>query len=231
MLLLLLVTGLAVLYFSWGVLRYDLALNNSCREIFYSTQSKVGANLTKLLKLNQKAVSLRRAEQLAEASLALAMSSGNPAAISAAKISLNSVRTMRRTLDIHQRYLIDGSNLTLLRGYNQAIRNLRSLHNKLGAPLKPWFLISLGDFSGKAPHLAVRPKQNGPAPEYETLPNFREKQALVLNWQWAIRYRDNHLLPSFDSLTRRGCRISLRKDGDKWAPVAEGDRRSLNFLP
>lgn len=221
---LILAAGLA-LFCTFGFLKSDLAVLNVCRAKALEVQSKAGRNLTKLLKLNSRALSLRAEEARAEKALASAVESGNPGAIAAAEAYLLSVKMRRQDLHIRQRALIDTADAWLATSGAELPRELQREWLQHHRGLSSWLESRFQTGRTNLAKLAVMPDLPEVAPVYLLRPDFTEAQAWKQNWSfrlattgWARRFLN------FNGGFERSCTVSLYADGEEWIARLKKDK-------
>lgn len=225
-----LISGFFMVAAMLGFLQLDLAMKHSCRQEGLSTQERVLPHLKKLLSLNPKSIKLKTQWMIAQAQLAAALASGNPAGIAAAKSRLMQVKTMRQTLEIQQKQLIMQSNLQLHRGHAgtdmKLLSRARDLQHRIG-----FLKIRASLLRETPPRLAVRPDSSDIAPTYSPKPDFESHQALAHRWQYEI------LLPSPLSKFLKGnfsfekaCAVTLTKGSTQWKTQITKGKFSLKSV-
>ncbi len=223
---LILAAGIA-LFFAFDLLKSDLAILNVCRAKALAVQNKAGRNLTKLLKLNPRAVSLRAEEARAEKILVSAVESGNPGAIAAAEAYLLSVKMRRQDLHIRQRALIDTADAWLAAGGTELPRELQREWLQHHRGLSSWLESRFQTGRTSLAKLAVMADLPEVAPVYLLRPDFVEAQAWKQTWSfrlttigWARRYLN------FNGGFERSCTVSLYVDGEEWFARLKKDKFS-----
>ncbi|HEY8272455.1 MAG TPA: hypothetical protein VIG33_16300, partial [Pseudobdellovibrionaceae bacterium] len=178
--------GLAV-FSTFGFLKSDLGTLNACRAKQLQIQNKAGKNLSKLLKLNPRALKLRIQQAHAEKALAAAIESGQPPAIAAAEAYLLKIQMQRQVLAIKQKVLIQTADIWLASGGADLPKELQREWSQHNTPLKSWIQSSLRLTAAKVPKLAVQADIPEVAPVYQLLPHFEEAQSWEQTWNVEFR--------------------------------------------
>lgn len=150
---------------------------NSCRKELLDGLRKASTPMRELLNLNPMATTLRLESQRLTA--ALASAAGNPAATAILTARLTQIQSQRIRLEAIQRKL-----------FAQAASHLRTGQLSAGIALRSsaeWLKIRVNHSSPPRP--AVRPVGPGPAPDWEKIPPFSDRQALEQTWQWSFEIK------------------------------------------
>lgn len=219
MALLPLLVGVMLLLFAvLGINQFNLRTQQACREGGLRGQQQVAPLLKKLLDLNPRAIKLKKAEERAKIKLKAAIASKIPPAIAAARAHLAAIQMQQWVLDLRQKYLIQQSNLTLLKAHKKTSSELQKAL-KEGLPTFNYLKINSNKSFSFPPTLAVRPESSDVAPTYRTLDDFENKQALAHSWQYRLQVRStyqNFLMA--DLKWAPSCAVTLKQDGDSWVP-------------
>jgi len=214
----LIMAGGLLVFCGFSFIKTDLGTLNLCRALQLDIQNKAAKKLDSLLKLNPRALKLRLAQKRAENSLALAVKSGNPAAIAAAEAYLLTVRMQRQVLDLKQRSLISTANSVLLVGGQELQSKLYQEWYSQSRGVASWLQGNLQLGSAKIPALAVKPDFIDVAPMYQLVPQFEEAQAWTQEWQiefktisWARKFFNFH------ERFQRSCSTSLYSENSLWS--------------
>jgi hypothetical protein len=219
-----LAAGLA-LFFTFNFLKSDLAVLNVCRAKELEVQSKVGRNLTKLLTLNPRALTLRLEEARAEKALASAVESGNPAAIAAAEAYLLSIKMRRQDLHVRQRALIETADAWLRAGSLELPHELQQEWFRHHRGLSSWLESRFQIGHVRAAKFAVMPDLPEVAPVYLLPPDFVEAQAWKQSWRFQLATTGwSRGFFKFNGGFERSCTVSLYPDGDDWVAHLKKDK-------
>ena len=205
------------MYFWVGVLQSEAKLKFLCRQKQIAAQERSRGYLEQLFKKNPMAQKLRTQFELAEAALALAISSSNPPAIGAAQIRLDLIKFRRAALDLTQKALIQAANADLkissLGLYQQMQREASRQRSLLSSFLEIHLLIT----PSQSPILAVVPAYPDIAPPYRTQPGFSERQAMEQKWQYRFRIVAplNQFLKG-EAIFKKESRITLAGENEQW---------------
>lgn len=219
------ISALLIGFAAVGFVETDLNLKYQCRTQGLQGQSKVAPLLTSLLALNLRARALRIEQWIAraeafEATLALNF----PLAARALKRE-REIQRKRENLDKKQKQIIKKSNQFLRQAHETGAQKIRA--SALTQDNK-FFNIQLTSLKGKAPELAVRPKDSDVAPVYETVSNFETEQSLAHEWQYKISIRApfSHFIPGQFTFNK-ACAVSLKKKDLLWLPSIVKGKFSL----
>ncbi len=161
---------LTFIFFYQGASQTNLRLKSTCKEYSFQHQKKMRSILSKLLKMNPRAVSLRRQFVAAKQRLQKAMLTGTPPVIAAAEAHLIYIESARLVHDGKQKLLLSeakSSALAFKSRLNQQIR--RELRSRVRIQI-----IQTG--------LAVEADATDIAPQYYTPSNFIRKQRVGAIW-------------------------------------------------
>jgi hypothetical protein len=214
----LIMAGGLLVFCGFSFIKTDLGTLNLCRALQLEVQNKAAQKLESLLKLNPRALKLRLAQIRAEKTLALAVKSGNPAALAAAEAHLLTIRMQRQVLDLKQRSLITSANTSLKLGGLDLQRRLSQEWYTQSRGVTSWLQGKLQLGSGKIPALAVQPDFVEVAPLYEPAPQFEEAQAWHQEWQLEFRtisWADKFF--NFHERFQRSCSTSLYSENSAWS--------------
>lgn len=183
---------------------------HECRDAVLEHQGQLKTHLIELLKLNPYAKQLRAEKRLSKAQLAVAIASGTPAGIAAARAHLKAV-TLRQ-LDLQakqQKWLLTA----------------RALRKKFRIKTQVSFSLRRGGSSiqHKSPlGLAVYPvPPSSLTPDYKPLPHFSYFQATHIMWQLNAlfllpKWLRDQAFPEIATKLRGQCSASITKRGQRW---------------
>lgn len=172
--LLLMTTALVILifiFFYHGVNQANLKVKASCRSASVQHQKKMRSILAKLLKMNPKALSLRRQYFAAQKRLQKALLTGTPPIIAAAEAHLLLIEMARIVHDGKQKLLLSQAKLS---AHSFAVRLKQQIRNGLRSRAR----IQIIEMD-----LAVEPDVSGPAPQYLMRADFVRAQRAGAVWK------------------------------------------------
>lgn len=181
---------------------------DSCRKNLLAAQQHLKNDLKSILNLNPLAKKLRKQRVQAAKLLRTATATGQPELIAVASLNFKKIILQQIELDREQKHILrHASHIRRI-----ALKNFKAAHPKLEAQL----FTSPQNKSG----LAVSPLQTFDiAPEYRTLLNFEQHQALHLAWK--EKFISTESRPIFfdqpKDKTQAICGTTLKSKGQTWA--------------
>lgn len=158
-------------FFYHGISHTNLKVKSSCKTLNFQHQTKMRSLLAKLLKMNPRALSLRRQHQAAQKRLQKALMSGTPPVIAAAEAHLLLIQMARIAHDGKQKLILSQAKLSA-RAF--AIR----LKQKIRSDLRSQARIHIIEMD-----LAVDPDVADVAPQYQTRSDFVKEQRSGAIWK------------------------------------------------
>jgi hypothetical protein len=213
----LLIAGLAALSALLFVMFQKTAADRICKVEAMKLQRELSRLVKEVVRLNRPAAQLRIQRARAEEALAAAAASANPAALVAAKATLDATLVAQAALASRQRNLF-------VQARAARLRSERELQAKRGsAGMQEIVAIS-------SPSLGLIPSQLGsPTPDYVAPPSFGNRQSQTYRYKqnilsrapnWLLRFLQED--PSTRGLLRpfKGdCSATLKTEEEKWQPV------------
>ena len=178
----LLLSGFLFLLFSQFLLQNWMKSLSLCRTELLLTQKEVGAQLQKLMGLNPIAKTLRARMKIAQLHLAMALQSGNPAAIIAIQKKIHEITRAQEQLDDLQKSIVRASNQRMRRGQEKVFEMLKQQNQQVQAQDLLLFRYHIRPMNASPQELSVQPDRPDRAPIYELKHDFESQQALHVSW-------------------------------------------------
>ncbi len=210
---------------AWVLIQDRQRLMTLCRIQSLHTFRDVQRPLEHLLSLNPQSKILRTWLALAQAKLALALSTSNVPLATEARIEIREIRRKQKILDQTQKQLIQLANLKLHSGVLKTSLDLQKTFRDIQKKNLGWSQTTFILQNPYIPKLAVRAEDHRLAPIYLPLENFERRQASTQAWTQV--YQLTGFL-HYQHKSHSQCNATLEEK--TWIPKIRRDKPLLKWL-
>lgn len=219
----LLLTFTAAAILMSGFLNIDQKYKHQCRQELIEVQESNAKMMRALFAMNPIALALKIAYETERLRLLAAAAAGQKTMVLYHIYRIYQISQRRKHLDRAQQAILKAAH-ALNRGAVWKIR-FALQRSAMTHPTGRVFSMSMIPLESNSHGLAVRPKTQDVAPEYEPESSFEEKQSLSLSWK--VKFRSGETLRTslpFRFEWKRYCGVTLRKEGSHWKSLIEMDK-------
>ncbi len=207
----------------------------ACRVSLAASQRQAALKLAQLLALNDTAEKFEQRRRMAQLALKAAILTGNPGAISAARVSLSIIETMQVPVALKQKSLVLKGKQVSMQAALRASEAIRSaipekiLGNQSGSVVAKIF----GQFSPQSKSArfeVVAFPADARTPKYRTARGFNKSQEVKVRWLLQLpSAKTSEEAQDASPSIEVGCAMTLEKTrGEKWEPQMTEDKLLRN---
>lgn len=207
------------------LLDHRLEMTQTCRKGGLQVQEIAGDAIKKILSLNPHSRSLRIRLHLAEAKLAQALISMNPALVALARTELAQVQNEQRQLDRLQKAILTEANARMSDSAYGILGKLNRSANEIKRKSSDWADLQMRLLPPRIPKIALQEEDRRLAPAYRPREDFESEQRLQFSWSQSYRLK-GFFEARHNSTT--DCQTTL--EVNTWIPKIRKARPSSKWL-